>query len=68
MKSKAKIWPNGLGWDVGLTAEVMRYANGLGVRIITRNGKIKFLFIKDLTLDPVVAVDRCRKEGQVVEE
>ncbi len=68
MKAKAKLWPNNLGWDVGTTGEVWKYANGLGVRVFTRNGKIKSLFIKDLDLDPVVAVERCRKEGQVVEE
>ena len=65
---KAKPWPNGLGWDVGTNAEVWKLKNGLGVRIITRDGKIKSLFIPDLALDPVRAVRRCWREGKFEEE
>ena len=65
---KAIPWPNNLGWDVGKTAEVWKYANGLGVRVWTRNNKVKSLFIRDISLDPVEAVKRCRKEGHIVEE
>jgi hypothetical protein len=63
----AKPWPNRLGWDVGETAEVCKLENGLAVRILTRNGKIKTLFIPDPALDPVVAVRRCWKEGKFEE-
>jgi hypothetical protein len=64
----AKPWPNRLGWDVGNTAEVWKLENGLAVRIFTRDNKIKFLFIPDRTLDPVVAVRRCWREGNFEEE
>jgi hypothetical protein len=57
-----------LGRDVGTTAEVWKLKNGLGVRVFTRNGQVKALFIPDATLDPVLAVKRCRKEGKVIEE
>ena len=60
----ATAWPNGQGWDVGQNAEVVKQKNGLGVRIITADGKIKTLFIPDLSLDPVSAVRRCWKEGK----
>ncbi len=65
---KASLWPNGLGWDVDDEAEVWKLANGLGVRIITEDHRIKHLFIADLSLDPVVAVERCKQEGQIEEE
>lgn len=65
---KAKSCPNNLGWDVGTTAEVWKLKDGLGVRVITRSGKVKALFIPDARLDPVIAVQRCRKEGKVIEE
>lgn len=65
---KAKPWPNGLGWDVGSTGEVWKLKDGLGVRVITRSGKVKSLFIPDATVDPVDAVRRCRIEGKVIEE
>jgi hypothetical protein len=65
---KAKPWPNGLGWDVGKNAEVWKLKDGLGVRISTRDGRVKSLYIADLSLDPVLAVQRCRQEGQVREE
>jgi hypothetical protein len=65
---KAKPWPNNLGWDVGKNAEVWKLNDGLGVRAITRSGKVKALFIPDATLDPVLAVKQCRKEGKVIEE
>ncbi len=65
---KAKLWPNKLGWDVGTTAEVWKLNDGLGVRVFTRNGQAKALFIPDATLDPVLAVKRCRKEGKIIEE
>ena len=67
MRAKAKPWPNGLGWDVGRDAEVWKLRNGLGVRIFTRNCKVKSLFIADLGLDPVEAVKRCKKEGRIEE-
>ena len=62
------LWPNGLGWDIGDDAEVWKLASGLGVRVFTEDCKIKHLFIADLTLDPVEAVERCRQEGQIEEE
>lgn len=62
---KAILWPNGVGWDVGDDAEVWKLANGLGVRIFTEDCKIKHLFINDKTLDPVEAVERYKKEGQL---
>ncbi len=65
---KAKPWPNNLGWDVGTTGEVWKLKDGLGVRVITRSGQVKALFIPDATLDPVLAVKRCRKEGKIIEE
>ena len=64
----ARPWPNGQGWDVGTNAEVVKLEEGLGVRIITRDGKIKSLFIPDLTLDAVSAVRRCWKYGKFEEE
>lgn len=64
----AKPWPNGMGWDVGETSEVVKLENGLQVRIITRDGKIKSLFIPDPSLDPVRAVRRCWREGTFEEE
>jgi hypothetical protein len=57
-----------LGWDVGSTGEVWKLKDGLGVRVITRSGKVKSLFIPDATVDPVDAVRRCRIEGKVIEE
>jgi hypothetical protein len=65
---KAKPWPNNLGWDVGLNAEVWRLESGLGVCIFTEDCKIKHLFITDLSLDPVSAVERCKVEGIIEEE
>jgi len=62
---KATPWPNGLGWDVGPNAEVWKLADGLGVRIFTRDGRIKSLFINDPSLDPITAVERCKREGKV---
>jgi hypothetical protein len=56
-----------MGWDVGETAEVWRLKDGLGVRIITRDGRVKSLFIADLALDPVRAVRRCWREGKYEE-
>ncbi len=64
----AKPWPNGMGWDVGENAEVVRLGRGLGVRILTRDGRIKSLFIPDPSLDPVRAVRRCWREGKFEEE
>jgi hypothetical protein len=64
----AILWPNGLGWDVGPDAEVWRFKDGLGVRIFTSECKIRFLFISDLSLDPVAAVQRCEKEGTIQED
>jgi hypothetical protein len=64
----ARAWPNGQGWDVGETAEVVKLKDGLGVRIINMDGKVKSLFIPDLTLDAVSAVRRCWKYGKFEEE
>jgi hypothetical protein len=64
---KVTPWPNGLGWDVGKNAEVWKLKNGLGVRIFTRDCKIKYLFIPDVMLPPVEAVERCRREGRIEE-
>ena len=64
----ARPWPNGMGWDVGETAEVVKVRDGLQVRIITSAGKIKALFIPDLTLDAVSAVRRCWKYGKFEEQ
>jgi len=64
----AKAWPNGQGWDVGETAEVVKVKDGLQVRIITRDGKVKSLFIPDPNLDPVSAVRRCWRKGIFEEE
>jgi hypothetical protein len=60
-------WPNGLGWDVGPDAEVMKLETGLEVRIFTRDNNIRSLFIGDPSLDPVAAVERCKREGKVEE-
>jgi hypothetical protein len=67
MKAKAKLWPNRLGWDVGKDAEVWRLKNGLGVRIFTRDCKVKYLFIADASVDLVEAVRRCKSEGKIEE-
>jgi hypothetical protein len=64
----ARPWPNGLGWDVGSNAEVVRLENGLDVHILTRDGRVKSLFIPDLSLDPLRAVRRCWKYGKFEEE
>ena len=64
----AREWPNGLGWDVGQSAEVWKLENGLGVRTITKDGRVKSLFIPDPSLDPVSAVRRCWKYGKFEEE
>ena len=49
-------------------AEVWKLKDGLGVRIITKDGRVKSLFIPDLALDPVRAVRRCWREGKFEEE
>jgi hypothetical protein len=64
----ARAWPNGQGWDVGTNAEVWKLENGLGVRIITKDGRVKSLFIPDLNIDPVRAVRRCWKAGKFEEQ
>jgi hypothetical protein len=64
----ARPWPNGMGWDVGETAEVVKVRDGLQVRIITSGGQIKSLFIPDPNIDPVRAVRRCWKYGKFEEE
>ena len=67
---KVTPWPNGLGWDVGnagVDAEVWRLETGLEVRIFTRDGRIRYLLIPDLSLDPVTAVERCKREGRIEE-
>jgi hypothetical protein len=64
----ARPWPNGMGWDVGETGEVVKVKDGLQVRIITRDGKIKSLFIPDPSLDPMRAVRQCWMEGRFEEE
>jgi hypothetical protein len=45
----------------------LKLENDLGVRIITRDGRVKSLFIADLALDPVSAVRRCWKYGKFEE-
>ena len=60
---KATLWPNGLGWDVDNDAEVWKLDTGLDVCVFTDDDRIKHLFIADLLLDPVTAVERCKKEG-----
>jgi hypothetical protein len=65
---RARPWPNGQGWDVGETAEVVKVNDGLQVRIITEAGQIMSLFIPDLSLNPVRAVRRCLKEGKIEEQ
>jgi hypothetical protein len=64
----ARAWPNGQGWDVGETAEVVKVNDGLQVRIITEAGQIKSLFIPEPSLDPVSAVRRCWREGKFEEQ
>ena len=63
----ATLWPNGLGWDVNDDGEVWRLEHGLDVCVFTDDCKIKHLFITDLSLDPVSAVERCKVEGQIEE-
>jgi hypothetical protein len=65
---KATPWPNNLGWDVGDDAEVWKLENGLGVRIYTDDDRIKHLFIPEVSLDHVEAVERCKQEGQIEDE
>jgi hypothetical protein len=60
---KVTPWLNGLGWDVGTDVEVWTLETGLEVRIFTRDNKIRSLFIGDLSLDPITAVERCNREG-----
>jgi hypothetical protein len=69
MRNTAKVtpWPNGLGWDVGADAEVWKLETVLEVRIFTRDNRIRCLFIPDLGLDPVTAVERCKREGNIEE-
>jgi hypothetical protein len=69
MRKAVKVtpWPNGLGWDLGADAEVWRLETGLEVRIFTRDNKIRCLFIPDPGLDPVAAVERCKREGRIEE-
>jgi hypothetical protein len=67
---KVSPWPNGLGWDVGgagLDAEVWRLETGLLARIFTRDNNIRSLFIGDPSLDPITAIERCKREGKVEE-
>lgn len=67
---KVTPWPNSLGWDVGnggVDAEVLKLETGLEVRILTRDSRIRYLFIPDLSLDPVTAVERCKREGRTEE-
>jgi hypothetical protein len=63
----AQPWPNNLGWDVDDNAEVWILRNGLVVRIFTEECKIKSLFIRDLSIDPVAAVAKCEEEGRIQE-
>jgi hypothetical protein len=72
MRQAARVtpWPNNLGWDVGsagVDAEFGRLETGLEVRIFTRDSRIRYLFIPDPSLDPVTAVERCKREGKVEE-
>ena len=64
----AKPWPNRQGWDVvGANAEVWKLADGLRVHIVTKDGRVKSLFIPDPSLDPVSAALRCWREGKFEE-
>jgi hypothetical protein len=63
----AKPWPNGMGWDVGETAEVVKVKDGLQVRVITKDGRVKALFLPDPNCDPVRAVRRCWRDGKFEE-
>ncbi len=47
---------------------VVKLKDGLQVRIMTRDGRVKSLFIPSPSLDPVGAVRRCWKEGKFEEE
>ncbi len=69
MRKVTKViqWPNKLGFDVGSDAEVWVLENGLDVRIFTKDGRIRYLFIPDLSLDPITAVERCKREGRIEE-
>jgi hypothetical protein len=60
-------WPNNLGWDVGTDAEIWKLETGLEVRIFTRDSRIRYLFIPEVSLDPVTAVERCKREGRIEE-
>jgi hypothetical protein len=53
---------------VGTNGEVVKLEDGLQVRIITEDGKIKLLFIPEPKLDPVRAVRRCWRDGNFEEE
>ena len=64
----AKLWPNGMGWDVGETAEVVKVKDGLQVHVVTEDGRVKLLFLPDPNLDPVRAVRRCWRDGKFEEE
>lgn len=65
---KATLWPNGLGWDVGDNAEVWKLATGLAVCILMDDCRFQHLFIADVSLDPVTAVERCQVEGTIEED
>ncbi len=60
-------WPNGPGWDVagGVDAEVWRLATGLEVLVFTRDNKFRSLFIGGPSLDPITAVEQCKREGRI---
>jgi hypothetical protein len=65
---RVSAWPNGLGWDVsnvGVDAEVWKLETGLEVHILTRDSKIRSLFINEASLDPITAVERCKREGRI---
>ena len=53
---------------MGTNGEVVKLKDGLQVRIITKDGRVKSLFIPDLNIDPVRAVRRCWKEGKFEEQ
>jgi hypothetical protein len=64
---KVTPWPNQLGFDMGRDAEVLVLETGLEVRLFTKDGRIRYLFIADPSLDPVTAVERCKREGRTEE-
>jgi len=64
----ARLWPNGLGWDVG-RAEVRNIVKALRAFVPMREIKFQRATHKcmdfPLGTDPVECVEECRKHGVV---